>query len=254
MSIAFTLADDRYLRTDTPPVTAAPFTVSCLFYYTGGFNNDNNLFQIQDKDAANDYFRMHITDEASPSTLSVSIRDGGTFREAVTGNTLTANTWRHGCSIFAAADDRTIILDGDIGNAGTEINSSAPNNIDSMDIAREGDSSPGDNWIGNICEFAIWNVALGEPEVVSLSKGFSPLLVRPQSLVFYLPMVRDNYTDIIGGNTMTAVNSPIVAEHAPVIYPARQFISHPVAVAGFTPYPNPRYAMEGGMQPMNGGI
>lgn len=38
---------------------------------------------------------------------------------------------------------------------------------------------------------AAWTVLLDDDELVSLAKGFSPRRIRPQSLKFYAPLVRD---------------------------------------------------------------
>ena len=69
---------------------------------------------------------------------------------------------------------------------------------------------------GTISEAAIWSVALTDAEIASLAKGFSPRRIRPQSLVFYAPLLR-NLQDLRKGLALTAVNSPTVANH-PRVY------------------------------------
>jgi hypothetical protein len=69
---------------------------------------------------------------------------------------------------------------------------------------------------GRIAEAAIWNAALTDAEVTSLYKGFKPYRIRPQSLVFYAPMVR-NVMDCKGGLSITTTGSPAVAAH-PRVY------------------------------------
>jgi hypothetical protein len=59
-----------------------------------------------------------------------------------------------------------------------------------------------------------------------LAAGFSPLFVRPQSLVAYWPLIRDNDNDIVGGYDMTAYNTPTVAAHPPVIYPVSPHVTY----------------------------
>lgn len=44
--------------------------------------------------------------------------------------------------------------------------------------------------MGEIAELAFWNAALTAEEMAILAKGFRPTLVRPQSLVYYNPLVR----------------------------------------------------------------
>ncbi len=66
-------------------------------------------------------------------------------------------------------------------------------------------------------EVGIWNAALTAAEVAALAKGMTCDKVRPQSLVFYAPLVRD-LVDQKGGLTITNNNGATVANH-PRIYP-----------------------------------
>lgn len=43
---------------------------------------------------------------------------------------------------------------------------------------------------GRIAEVGFWNVVLTAAEIATLAKGYSPLFVRPASLISYLPLVR----------------------------------------------------------------
>jgi hypothetical protein len=65
-------------------------------------------------------------------------------------------------------------------------------------------------------EVGIWNAALTASEVASLAKGMTCDKVRPQSLVFYAPLVRD-LQDQKGGLTITNNNGATVANH-PRVY------------------------------------
>jgi hypothetical protein len=65
-------------------------------------------------------------------------------------------------------------------------------------------------------EVGIWNVALTDAEVASLAKGMTCDKVRPQSLVFYAPLVR-SLQDVRGGLTITNNNTATVANH-PRVY------------------------------------
>jgi hypothetical protein len=69
---------------------------------------------------------------------------------------------------------------------------------------------------GRIAEVGIWNASLSDDEVLALSKGMTCDKVRPQSLVFYAPLVR-NLQDVRGGLTITNNNTATVANH-PRVY------------------------------------
>ena len=68
---------------------------------------------------------------------------------------------------------------------------------------------------GKLAEVGIWNVALTAAEIASLAKGMTCDKVRPQSLVFYAPLVR-NLQDVRGGLTITNNNTATVATHTRV--------------------------------------
>lgn len=79
---------------------------------------------------------------------------------------------------------------------------------------------------GRVAEAAIWDVELPAAELVALTKGYSPLRVRRQSLAGYWPLGghhgqhdNDHWKN---GYDMTAVNSPTWADHGRVIYPRRR--------------------------------
>ena len=71
-------------------------------------------------------------------------------------------------------------------------------------------------WDGLIAEAAVYNAALTAAEIASLAKGMTCDKIRPQSLVFYAPLVR-NLVDAKGGLTLTNNNAATVANH-PRVY------------------------------------
>ena len=68
---------------------------------------------------------------------------------------------------------------------------------------------------GQMAEVGIWNVALTDAEIASLADGMTCDKVRPQSLVFYAPLVRE-LIDARGGLTITNNNTATVAAHTRV--------------------------------------
>lgn len=69
---------------------------------------------------------------------------------------------------------------------------------------------------GTISEVAAWSSALTTAEITSLSQGFTAEQIRPQSLVFYAPLIR-NLQDVRGGRTITNNNGATVAVHPRII-------------------------------------
>jgi hypothetical protein len=82
--------------------------------------------------------------------------------------------------------------------------------------ARTSAGSLGQYHDGQIAEVGIWNAALTADEIASLADGMTCDKVRPQSLVFYAPLVRE-LQDVKGGLTITNNNTATVANH-PRVY------------------------------------
>lgn len=69
--------------------------------------------------------------------------------------------------------------------------------------------------IGDFAELGMWQATLSAAEAASLAKGMTCDKIRPQSLVYYTPLVRD-IQDLARGMTLTDTNST-VANH-PRVY------------------------------------
>lgn len=100
--------------------------------------------------------------------------------------------------------------------------------------------SSANNEFGNIrlSEFTIWNAALDAGERAALDKFISPLKVRPNSILHYIPLIRQA-RDLVGGVTVTAIDAPSVAVHPRVFKPSAQIIQFPptAAIGGTTILP-----------------
>jgi hypothetical protein len=77
------------------------------------------------------------------------------------------------------------------------------------------------SWGGAIAEVAVWLVTLTTAEMVALSKGASPLKVRPADLYHYHPVWGGSpEIDLVNPSvTLNISGSPTVANHAPVTPP-----------------------------------
>lgn len=72
-------------------------------------------------------------------------------------------------------------------------------------------------WNGQLGEIAFWNVALTAGEWAALGAGVSPAFIRPQSLGYYYPLIRE-VIDLRGITTPT-VTGTSVADHCRVYRP-----------------------------------
>lgn len=227
MARSFDTALDQYLEIDSTPVTAVPFTFACWAFAASDMGNV--MMFIGDKDVAADWWVL--ARNSANDRAGFRCRDTASADANSTNGSFPVDTWLHICGVATASNDRDIYVNA--GNSGNDNTDLTPDGADRVSIGRFGDSSPGSEWDGYIAEAAIWNVALTVSEVGILAKGFSPLFVRPQSLVAYWPLIRDENQDRVGGYDLTAFNAPTIVAHPPVIYPAPVFVTGklPITVA-----------------------
>jgi uncharacterized protein (DUF2267 family) len=207
---------NEYLEVNSAVLTAVPITMACWF------NSDSAsafqvLMSIVDSSQSDEMFRLVLAGDEVGDPVNAVARQTGTNTWASTTAGYSTGTWQHACGVWSANNARAAYLDG--ANKGTDVVASTPTGMDRTSIGRVGDSSPGSYMDGEIAEAGVWNVALSDAEVAMLAKGFSPLLVRPQSLVAYWKLVRSEDQDVVGGFDMTAFNTPTIAAHPSVLYP-----------------------------------
>lgn len=117
------------------------------------------------------------------------------------------------------------------GEAGTTNVSLNPAHATEFYIGRD---HSGKYWEGAIAEAAAYSVVLSDSEIASLAAGFSPLLVRPESLIGYWPLggalaSDTGDIDLINGKDLTANNSPTTENHPQIIYPSNPSLVLPSA-------------------------
>lgn len=196
------------LYNGNPPLTDMPISMSCLFYATNN-NESQGLISILE-DGGDQWYIMYLSNER----IKAYSRNGGTTPIATSSPTnIQKDTWYQATAVFAASNSRSAYLNG--ADKVTDTNSCSP---DSGQINQVSIGKQFANFTGQLAELGIWNIALTDVEIETLGKFISPLLVRPQNLVFYLPAIRDNDEDLIGGLSMTVGGTPVVSPHPRVFY------------------------------------
>ena len=223
MARLFNDAASQRLYVASTPVSGPPLSMACWFnsdsialhqvlvavyYLYGAGGYQHHRLMIRGNEAG---------DPVAASTQGSAVV---TYTDATTTSGYSANTWHHALGVWAADNDRRAYIDG--GSKGTDatnlVLSSTPNRVNISGIP-DGAGATIQYMSGYIAELAIWNASLTDAEATILAAGYSPLLVRPQSLVLYIPLVRDNDKDIVGGRSFTALNAPTIAAHPRVLYP-----------------------------------
>jgi len=205
---------DQYLHSATTPVVAAPLSISC-WGYTDDLTIFETLFWLGNSSETDQYFLLSVRGDEAGDKLQYWVRGIGNA-QASSVAAVPANTWFHAGAYTDSSDNHSVFLNGVEAHI---VDPEVPDGVDSLAIGMARDSSPSVPWSGRIAEVGLWDVQLTVAEFAILAKGFSPLFVRPESLVAYWPLIRTDQ-DWAGGYNMTAYNSPTFGDHAPkVIYP-----------------------------------
>ena len=207
--------------TPNAPVLSEPLTIAAWFYPTRNTARTVIASIADTAQGASAAFFALVEDgtKAGDPICATKHRGSATSppdSEATSTSGFTINNWHHGCAVFTSNTSRTIYLNG--GSSATDT-TNIPidgNAIDKTGIACLARSTNAAFFQGRAAEVGIWNVALTADEVASLAKGMTCDKVRPQSLVFYAPLVRD-LIDVKGGLTITNNNTATVANH-PRVY------------------------------------
>ncbi len=198
---------NQYLDTAILPVSGTPFTLCAWVKLdqlssvkgdeqcAAAFGDDSAITFLNLRADMND--RLQFNSGPLPTAIATS------------NNTITAGTWEHWCGIAALDNERRVVLNGDWTNSGINTDSKDPwNALDNFNVGRLFMNSTAYDYLGGkIAHVAVWNVALDQSEIQSLSECSSPDTVRTMDLVAYWPLVV-NDNDDIGGNNLTPHNSP----------------------------------------------
>lgn len=229
MARSFSSASSQRLTVGTSPMTTVPLTMSCWYYCTDT-TTLQTVLELSKAGAGVGVHKYRLIlrgDLAGASkTLQAQQNPGNVVSSTIA---YTGSTWQHACGVFTTTASRTVYLNG--ANNATDTTAGSPASVDQTSLAVAWDGSGAGVWTqyytGRIAEVGVWNVAITAAEVASLAKGYSPLEIRPASLVAYYPL---------GGHygqfdldrwknryDLTAYNSPTWSDHPRVIYPGPSF-------------------------------
>lgn len=228
MARDFSEGSTQYLYAASAPATAVPVTMACWFNPDTVSNQDVLICLVQDSSPWAQ-FSLRARGDLAYDYINAMAYNGATAGAAKSTSGFSASTWQHACGVFVSSTSRYAYLNG--GNKGSNTTNVTPSGIDSVFLGAIRTGAPDGNLEGSLADVGIWTAALTDDEVLMLAKGLSPLMVRPGSLVFYARLIRTEDWDMVGGISLTAVNSPGVVAHPFLLFPSRQV----VPVAGLVP-------------------
>lgn len=209
MARNFVAASSQRLENTTIPASATPLTIAAWFKPVSA-TVQYHIAGIYDNATTTNFWAL-----STDTTGHVTANTNAVV--ATTSTTFSAATWVHGCAVFNSATDRRAFLNG--GGKGTNATSRTPTGPDRVGIGCLDGSSRSSFMDGDVAEVAMWNIALSDAEVLMLSKGVSPLMVRPDALIFYAPLMGNGSPEpeYRGARNLTVTGSAKATSHAPVM-------------------------------------
>lgn len=214
MAFNFVTASNQYVSATSTPVQIEPLTLFCRGK-TGVANSDVYPANLANT-INNDLFSIR---HEGPSNKACATKFTGTYYDiAIVDRARQANVWFMMTGVFSSLSNRSVYFSD---NGVVSKNSSTNNILTSnqklnIGIAAIIRSTIYQTFNGAIADVAFWSVGLTDAEIASLAKGYKPTRIRPQSLVFYAPLLR-NLQDLRGGLALTNNNGATVADH-PRVY------------------------------------
>lgn len=191
----------QYFIGGSAPVSAVPLTMMCWF--RGNSTLTGALMSLSTNGGTARYSLVAAGTVAGDPIQVGSTNSAGTGANAVTSTGFTSGVWTHAAGVWATTSSRTAYINGgDSGTETTNITAGADRTLIGARIS----TTVGAFFTGRIAEAAIWNTDLSPEEIAIGARGFSPWQIRPQSLVFYAPLL-PTFIDIVGGLALTNTGS-----------------------------------------------
>lgn len=230
MAVNFTTASSQYLDVASVPDTTLPITMAC-WMRSVDVTVDSTPFWFGDAATISDMLGFYGGGRGSGSQCS-AYHYATSFDESLATANPVNDTWHHLAGTFVSSTSRYCWLDGVQGTEATAAQTDVVTT--SIDIGRQGDVTPGGYMGGDVAECAIWDVELSSDEIKSLANGVSPLLIRPNQLLFYTPLTerQSPSKDLIGGLSLTWRNTPQPANHPRIFMPKQAIIGVTMPAAG----------------------
>ncbi len=221
MAYQFTKASSQYLSindTTTLDITGE-ITISCWVNRGADLTTEQQLIAKYESSTLKPNQRSYLLGITTSGNLFFIISPDGTGPSFSRRDSAAATTTaqQHYCCQFIPNSFPNLYLGGVLSNGITSGTNRASIHAGTANLTIGANSAgTGGYYGGQMAEVGIWNAALTAAEVASLAKGMTCDKIRPQSLVFYAPLVRD-LIDQKGGLTITNNNGATVAAH-PRVY------------------------------------
>lgn len=205
MAYNFVAGNSQSISSTGLNIPVYPVTLSAWAYA----NSDTIVMTIMAwlQQATTQSFRMLFAGNAVGDPVRFSLLTTFLSASDKANPGFTINTWHHVCFVCTSSTLRQGYVDGVAGATSTVSNT--PTDLTRVTIGSQGNVQ---YFTGNISDVAIWSSALNADEITSLAKGFSAKKIRPQSLEYYAPLVRNLY-EYNSSIALTNNNTSTVTTH-----------------------------------------
>ena len=222
--MAINFDGDDYLTKDysgTGPISSYPFTMAAWFKPPEEWKDWQGFVLSDGTETAR--YGMGPANYGVWAIYAQSIESRSASGFAGGYSKTSPNDWSHAACIFNASNDRKLYVNGssNLYSNGTNIGVTTLTDADVVGMGYGPTNGNNAFYKGDMAECGLWNAALTTAEIDSLAAGFSPLFIRPNSLIGYWPLggPYSDYTDVIGQNTLSATGDPAASDHPRIIYP-----------------------------------
>lgn len=206
----FVAASSQFIQSTTTPITGQPYSI--VAWHKPAATPINQCLLSIGANGSGQQIKLGFDGAGSPF---IEVFDGTNDRQQSAGSAFTNGTWGHFGLVQASATSTTPYRNGVAGTTVTgTVSTSGLSRVMIGGLYSFGGTS--NFYGGDIAEVAIWNVGLDAAEMAALAAGFSPLLIRPASLVLYSPLgLGSPEPDLRNSRTMTLTAAPTIASSSP---------------------------------------
>ena len=219
MARNFVAASSQYLSKSSMADPGWPMTVACRFRPTAaGVGTIRRLVTFSTAGVV-EVRGLYLDATEHLGIQEYSDASGGINATVASTGTVTVNAWTSGVGVFATRVSRTLYLPGE-----SQVNTTNCAPASNLFTVGRREDNASQYFDGDLADIAIWNVALTAAEVALYQAGLSPLLIRPNAIVNYWPLVGvfSPEIELFSRQELTLGNAPIAAAHPPVILAATQ--------------------------------
>jgi hypothetical protein len=215
MAYTFASASSRRLTATLASAVTYPLSVSVWFNSPAYTGSNQTLLSIANT-SNNDRVQLTIgAGAAAQQVIQIVTTQGATQPGSFTASTFSWGTWNHAAGVMASSTSRLPYVNGT--TDGTQNNTDCtPSGANVLAVGSRFSGSYGLFATASIANVGVWAAALTSDEIASLALGVTPAMVRPQSLIFHAPLVRE-LLDERGGRSITNTNGATVSVH-PRVY------------------------------------